>query len=219
MLPVSEVFVSIQGEGLRTGLPTLFVRMAGCNLADMGTPCSFCDSRYAWDKSSGTEYDFEDLVRLINTQMETSHLHEICLTGGEPLWHPGIPALIWELKKHNTVTVETNGSLPIWNERCHWSMDIKCPSAGNSEYNCLDNLRLLGKGDQVKFIISDRADFDFAREIVLSNQIPNIIFQPSWKGLPAAKLATWLINDKELHNVRLGMQLHKIIWPRQKRGV
>ena len=229
IIPINEVFTSPNGEGITTGLMTLFIRTAGCNFAIEGHPCKWnpnenpgCDTPYAWYpnqcKFSATP---EQLIQEIDKEMLIAGIREICLTGGEPLYHNGIEESIkyWDKKYH--LLVETNGSLPIWKSDACWSLDIKCPSSNNAEYNYYQNLELLTQKDQVKFIISNRDDFNFARDIVKSRVVlTNVIFQPAWKLLSHAELIEWVKNDRDIAGiVRIGSQNHKYWYPRRKRGV
>jgi len=206
-------------------VPTLFVRVAGCNLAEeKNSPCAYCDTGYSWKKDDGEPGTVEDIRSQVDMAMKSTGLRDICLTGGEPLWHEEVKDLIYWWNKTYDLTVETNGSLPIWPlPWACWSVDIKCPSSGNADYNDLTNLAIVQSKDQVKFIISDKKDYKFARKIVMSRSIlAPIIFQPSWKVMPAKKLAKWLVEDVKLNrvsSVRLGMQMHKVIWPAKTRGV
>ena len=225
MLPITEVFISIQGEGYKVGLPTIFVRVAGCNFVldkENGShPCTYCDSDYAWNPPEDkiTYMEPEEVKEQLKMICMKTQIKEICLTGGEPLCFPD--AVKQLITRWYNISIETNGSLPIWkSQECAWSMDMKCPSSGNSEYNNYDNLKELLETDQVKFVIGNREDFDFAREIVLSMPVfTNIIFQPVWKKLKLSKLIKWTLQDKNLHSVRIGTQLQKHAWPRKKRRV
>jgi len=218
MLPVSEVFLSPQGEGIKAGLMTFFIRIAGCNFEEH--PCGYCDTSYAWHSCQGTLNPVDKIIQDVETAVRQLGVKEICIIGGEPLWHEGIHDLIRHFRKGYGLTVETNGSLPIWRQEdfC-WSMDIKTPSSGNSGYNRLDNLAVINSKDQVKFVISDRIDFDFASEMVKSRIVlTNVVFQPAWKTVTHAKLIKWVKEDRDLCSVvRIGDQLQKRWYPRRKR--
>ena len=222
-ISISEKYVSPQGEGITTGLMTGFVRLAGCNVADEGSPCRYCDTPYAWKKSDAAlSLPVDAFVDMVNEFMLMNNLSELCLTGGEPLWNKEIiPAIDMLKDRPYNLTIETNGSLPIWNDKkILWSLDIKCPSSGNSHRNLMANLKKIKVKDQVKFIIGDREDFDFAVEIVKKMKDCNIIFQPSYGQLSHAVLIEWVKEEKAIiHTVRIGTQAHKIWYPAMKRGV
>lgn len=212
-LLINEIFYSIQGESLYSGLACTFVRLAGCNLR-----CAYCDTQYAYDE--GTEIEIEKLAKKISDF--GCSLVEI--TGGEPLIQEETPALIRRLLDDKiTVLLETNGSIDISgiDRQCIKILDIKCPSSGESEKNDLNNLNKLNEKDQVKFVIGNRNDYEFAKKIV--KQIPeifpreNILFSPIYNKLELSELAQWMLKDKL--TVRFQIQLHKIIWPDIIRGV
>lgn len=212
-LLVNEIFYSIQGESLYSGLPCTFIRLAGCNLR-----CAYCDTQYAYDE--GTEIEINNLIKKISGF--GCSLVEI--TGGEPLLQEETPLLIEKLIDDNyTVLLETNGSIDISSidKRCIKIIDIKCPSSKMFSKNNLDNLNKLGEKDQVKFVIGNRNDYDFAKKIV--KQIPenfpwaNILFSPIYNKIELSDLAQWILKDKL--SVRFQIQLHKIIWPDILRGV
>lgn len=220
MIPISEIFPSIQGEGIDVGLPTLFVRVAGCNLVEQGKGCSYCDTKYAWSLKKSKLYEVVDLAEEITVQMDKYHLYDVSITGGEPLGYSDIPTLV-RLLKYN-ISIQTNGTILLPDIDVYWSMDVKCPSAGNNDLLCRDNFNKLTFGDQVKFVIGTREDYEYAKSIIDTHlgRIDNIIFQPSWKVLPLKTLAQWILEDQKLsRNVRLGVQMHKVIWPGRKRGV
>ena len=212
-LLVNEIFYSIQGESLYSGLACTFIRLTGCNLR-----CSYCDTQYAYNE--GTEIEIDKLIK--NISGFDCSLVEI--TGGEPLIQEETPVLIEKLLDGKlTVLLETNGSIDISNidKRCIKILDIKCPSSEMSEKNNLDNLKKLNNKDQIKFVIGNRNDYDFAKKIV--KQTPeifprgNILFSPIYNKLELSELAKWILKDKL--SVRYQIQLHKIIWPDILRGV
>ncbi len=212
-LLVNEIFQSIQGESLYSGLPCIFIRLTGCNLR-----CSFCDTEYAW--SEGDRLGIDEILAIVNDFK--GNLVE--LTGGEPLVQPETPLLIQRLiEKGYTVLIETNGSLDIsvLPEGCIRIMDIKCPSSGESEKNDYTNINTLTPGDQIKFVIRDRDDYVFAVNILGEHKpnmpTANILFSPQADTLPPHQLAEWIVSDGL--GVRLHLQLHKVIWPDIERGV
>ncbi len=212
-LQITELFYSIQGESTWSGLPCGFVRLSGCNLR-----CRYCDTQYAYEPGDAME------PAAIVQQMKQFDCTHVTITGGEPLFQPETPELIVRLLQSNfKVSMETNGSLDIGtvNPGCIKILDLKCPSSGMQPHNRLANLRLLGSADQVKFVIADREDYDFAlgmrARLPLDMPAGNILFSPVHGELPAAELAQWMLRDRA--RARLQIQLHKLIWPDQERGV
>ncbi len=211
-LKINEIFQSIQGESTWAGLPFVFIRLTGCNLR-----CSYCDTRYAYDE--GTDWQVEKIVRHISRYQ----CNRVTVTGGEPLFQAGTPFFVAQLLELGyTVTVETNGSLDIGSldSRCVRIVDIKCPSSGMEKHNLWANLNILTHNDQLKFVIADRADFEFACDTVkmLKDRLPagHILFSPAYGVLPGQMLAQWIIDGHM--DTRMQLQLHKYIWPREDRG-
>ncbi|NOY68911.1 MAG: radical SAM protein [Deltaproteobacteria bacterium] len=212
-LVVNEIFYSIQGESIETGMPCVFVRLTGCNLR-----CAYCDTRYAYDEGSATSID--EIVR----QVLSYGVGLVEITGGEPLIQEKTPALAAKLLKTGLeVMVETNGSMDIdlIDRRCIRVMDIKCPSSNEASENNLENLDRLTEKDRLKFVISDRNDYCFAK-IFIRNKLKTapvcpVLFSPVSGGLDPAVLAEWILADRL--NVRLQVQLHRILWPDKERGV
>jgi len=212
-LSINELFHSIQGESLYNGLPCVFVRLSGCNLR-----CSYCDTRYAYEE--GVEMDIPEILE----QVAIFKCPLVEITGGEPLLQPETPRLVSNLlNKGYEVILETNGSLDISiiDGRCVKIVDVKCPSSAESDKNDLNNLKRLSPKDQLKFVIGDRKDYEYAREILKlrSKGLPlsHILFSPVSGKIAPARLAKWIIEDNL--RVRLHLQLHKIIWPNILRGV
>jgi 7-carboxy-7-deazaguanine synthase len=211
-LKVNEIFYSIQGESLYSGLPCLFVRLSGCNLR-----CSYCDTRYAYD--DGQWMNISEII--VHLSSYTCPLVEV--TGGEPLCQVGTPVLISQLLDNGyTVLLETNGSKDISkvDPRCIRIIDIKCPGSGESDKNDLKNLTRLSKNDQVKFVISDRKDYEFAKNIIFSTwtqplPVP-VLFSAVHQALKPELLAQWILEDNL--DVRLQVQLHKVLWPDDEKG-
>lgn len=205
LMKICEIFYSIQGEGTLMGMPTIFLRLSGCNLR-----CTYCDTTYAYE--SGEELTIEQVYEKI----QQYSCKQICITGGEPLLQSEIYKLIDLLVKNNyAVSIETNGSQDI-SKLCNYdailiSMDIKCPSSLMTEKMNWKNLEKLTKKDQVKFIIRDKNDFDFSKKISNKYQIESTIyFQPVWNQLNLHDLAEWILHDNL--DVTLGVQLHKFIY-------
>ncbi|OEU68107.1 MAG: 7-carboxy-7-deazaguanine synthase [Desulfobacterales bacterium S5133MH16] len=212
-LLVNEIFYSIQGESIYSGRPCIFVRLTGCNLR-----CSYCDTRYAYEEGVNME-----LTEIIN-RIAAHRCRLVEITGGEPLLQSQTPILIYKLLENGyEVMLETNGSLDISrvDGRCIKIVDIKCPTSGESDKNDMENLKRLGSKDQVKFVIENRMDYEYAKETMDSNcpDFPEeqILFSPVSGGIAPSRLAEWILEDNL--NVRLHLQLHKIIWPDRKRGV
>ncbi len=205
---VNEIFLSIQGEGKEIGLPTVFIRLTGCNLR-----CKWCDTGYAFDE--GEEMSIEDVVK--NTDMHG--IKRACITGGEPLLQKEVRALTDALlSKGYDIVLETNGSLPIngIDERVLISMDWKTPSSGEENKMLESNMRYLAEKDQLKFVIADEKDYEYAKEFLKSHRILcEPVFQPLG-GTNLKWLAERVINDRI--DVRVLPQLHKIIWG-DERGV
>jgi len=212
-LIVNEIFYSIQGESLNSGRPCVFVRLTGCNLR-----CSYCDTGYAYEEGNEME------IGTIIDQISAYHCTLVELTGGEPLVQKETPKLIDTLlKKNYEVMIETNGTLDIdrVGNKCIRIVDIKCPSSGESRNNDYRNIEKLTKRDQLKFVIGSREDYLFAKDIVLSEcktiEPDHILFSPVYDILMPDILAGWILKDRL--NVRLHLQLHRIIWPDITRGV
>lgn len=210
---VNEIFYSIQGESSWAGLPCVFVRLSGCNLR-----CRYCDTQYAYEP--GEQMTLESIA----TEVELFNCPRLTITGGEPLLQKETPELVTHMIESGfSVSLETNGSINIGriDQRCMKVVDLKCPSSGMQDHNCMDNVALLGPKDQLKFVIANKIDFEFAVSISkrLSTEIDaeRILFSPVYGLLPADQLSLWML---EAHaHARLHLQLHKILWPDQNRGV
>ncbi len=212
-LVVNEIFNSIQGESLYAGLRCTFIRLTGCNLR-----CSYCDTRYAYEE--GISLTVTDILYKISGY--ECPLVEI--TGGEPLIQNETPLLITNLIENGyKVLLETNGTIDISDvdERCVKIVDIKCPGSGESGKNILGNLKSLNANDQIKFVITNLEDYEYAKEII--KQIPgwflreNILISPVPGKMAFSVLANRILEDKLM--ARFHIQLHKIIWPDINRGV
>ena len=208
-MKICEIYKSIQGEGLTMGLPTVFIRTVGCNLE-----CSWCDTPYAM--SGGTEMTVHDIMEKIGD------CKTVCITGGEPLLQKEIDQLFSSiLASGKKIVLETNGAMDIKNvpkdPNLMISMDIKCPSSGMTDRMLESNLEYLSDKDQLKFVIKDQADLDFAIDYVKNKPVPtNVIFGP----VGGKDRLDWLAEEviKNNVNVRVLPQLHKIIWG-NKQGV
>jgi 7-carboxy-7-deazaguanine synthase len=212
-LIVNEIFFSIQGESVYAGCPCIFIRLTGCNLR-----CSYCDTQYAYE--AGDMMQLSEIMDKIS--LYPCRLVEI--TGGEPLLQADTPELISHLlSKGFSVMMETNGSFNIHSvdSRCVKIIDIKCPGSGESHHCDMDNLSEMEAKDQVKFVICDREDYDYAKNKLkkVPGNVPahHVLFSPAAGILKPADLTDWILKDGL--NVRLHLQLHRIIWPDQERGV
>jgi 7-carboxy-7-deazaguanine synthase len=211
-MKVCEIFTSIQGESSHAGRLCTFIRMTGCNLG-----CSYCDTTYAYDE--GVEYTLDEIMKEIS--MRAVSLVEI--TGGEPLLQVESIELIKRLLDEGyEVLVETNGSVPIKDidRRATVILDIKTPGSTMAEKMELDNLEHLKPTDEVKFVLNDRADYEWARDFIHEYSLQDkcsVLMSPVFKVLEAEKLSAWIIEDRL--NVRLNLQLHKYIFGPDRRSV
>jgi len=202
---ITEVFTSLQGEGSTAGCPTVFVRLTGCPLR-----CTYCDTAYAFH--GGENRSIESLVE----QVADQGVHHVCVTGGEPLAQRGCLALIERLcDAGHHVSLETSGALDIGavDARVVRVLDLKTPGSGESQRNRWENLELLTAKDQVKFVLCDRRDYEWAREAVERHDLPavcEVLFSPVWETLAPRELADWIVADRL--PVRMQVQLHKILW-------
>ncbi len=214
-LSIAETFLSIQGESTRAGLLCFFIRFAGCNLK-----CVYCDTGYAADAGAGTKIEIDKLV----TATVDSGVKLVEITGGEPMVQPGVVELCQKLQFAGmTVLVETNGSLPVWTLPAGVIriIDCKTPSSGEHEKNLYRNYDYLSKDDEIKFVLSDFTDYCFAKSIIEQYQLvartTKLLFSPVPGKLEPRQLAEWMIADKV--PARMQLQMHKIIWGADKRGV
>lgn len=217
-LRVTEIFHSVQGESTWAGLPCTFVRLTGCPLR-----CVWCDTEYAFHGGEKTSLD------QIVSRVEEIGTPLVELTGGEPLIHRNAFVLAERLLELGyTVLVETSGAVDVapLDPRAHKIMDLKCPGSGESSRNLWSNLDHLTAGDEVKFVIRDRADYEWARDVVLdrgladrvrSGTLRAILFSPVWDAVDFQELAEWVLEDRL--PVRYQIQLHKVIWGANVPGV
>jgi 7-carboxy-7-deazaguanine synthase len=212
MLRVSEIFASIQGETSYVGLPFAFVRLTGCNLR-----CRYCDTTYAYD--DGEEFPLEEVV----SRVTFFGIPRVTVTGGEPLLQEEAPALVAALLDlGHTVLVETNGTVPLsrLDPRAVKIMDVKCPASGEAEKTDWGNFALLTARDEVKFVVSSEEDYRFAREVIrkYGKERPfTALLSPAFGLLPPEKLAGWMIGDAI--DARFQLQIHKLVWGPDRRGV
>ncbi len=214
-LKVVETFTSIQGESTHAGKICFFIRLAGCNLN-----CSYCDTQYARKSDSGTDISIFKLVTLARK----ASVPIVEVTGGEPLLQHQTPLLCEKLQEAGfIVMVETNGSLSmdVIPDGIIRIIDCKCPSSGESDKMLISNFDKLKPYDEVKFVISDGKDFQYALDKMKKHQIirrtRNILFSPVLGKMTPAKLAELMIEHKT--PARLQLQIHKYIWPPETRGV
>lgn len=204
-LRITEIFFSLQGESRTVGIPTVFIRLTGCPLR-----CQYCDTTYAFQ--GGRWMSFDEIIR----QVEGFETHYVTVTGGEPLAQKNCPGLLSALcDRGYQVSLETSGALDISgvDERVSRVMDIKTPASGESDKNRFDNIQYLLPADQVKFVICNRGDYEWAKDILAQYQLSahcEVLFSPSTGQLAPAELADWIIDDKL--TVRFQLQLHKILW-------
>ena len=213
-LKIAEIFASIQGESSYAGLPCFFIRLAGCNLN-----CSYCDTEFAKSADNARKMNIDEIL----SAACASELHLAEITGGEPLLQENTPALCRKLIDAGfTVLLETNGSLRTSQipDEVIKIIDCKCPSSGEAGSMHSANFAEVHPHDEIKFVIADRKDYDYAmgvlKEFSLTGKEPEIIFSPVSPGLDPAELAEWILEDRL--NVRLQVQLHKIIWGQDTQG-
>ena len=205
-LIVNEIFYSIQGESTSAGHRCIFVRLTGCPLK-----CKWCDSPTA--REEGYELTIDNVIRTI----EKWNCKLVEITGGEPLMQKHSLVLMRELLKMKyQVMLETSGTLSIREVPggVKVVMDIKCPSSGEAHKNLWDNIDFLKKDDEVKFVIADREDYEFAKDklkgLMEAGMCCEVLFSPVWNAMDAKKLAEWILDDHLC--ARLQVQLHKMIW-------
>ncbi len=226
---ITEIFNSIQGEGTRAGLPCIFVRLTGCNLR-----CKWCDTAYAFH--GGKKMSVAEIMHRVDefsgrAEATPARVKLVVLTGGEPLLQEEIYPLADQLlAAAYTVMIETSGERFIGRlpKEVIKIVDVKCPDSSEADTFDMRNVEELGRGDEVKFVLSSRADYEFAkqfsREHQLAGRVREILFSPvhddpqgNWTGLQPRRLVEWMLEDGL--QVRLGLQLHKIVWDPATKGV
>jgi len=211
LLNVNEIFYSIQGESSFSGIPFVFIRLSGCNLR-----CSYCDTKYAYEE--GKEITVEQILK----EVKKYKCPYVEITGGEPLLQDDTPFLVDSLiDKGFNVLVETNGTkdIRVISNKAIIIMDIKCPSSGESDKIDWENLDRLDPKDEVKFVIAEKSDYDWAKEVIAEKNLKGkveLLMSPVKERINPDLLADWILEDNL--NVRLQLQLHKILWPDVKRG-
>ena len=204
-LKITEIFLSLQGEARDAGWPTVFVRLTGCPLR-----CQYCDTAYAFHGGEWRDID------AILAEVAGYGVRHVCVTGGEPLAQKRCITLLQRLCDAGyDVSLETSGAIDIADvdPRVSRVLDIKTPGSMEVARNRWENLPLLTAHDQVKFVICDRADFDWARDIVAEHRLADtcdVLFSPSYAQVAARELADWIVAERL--PVRYQMQLHKLLW-------
>ena len=213
MLTVNEIFHSIQGESTYAGRPCVFVRLTACDLR-----CTWCDTPYAFHE--GRSMSVDEVVTTVGQY--GCPLVEI--TGGEPLLQEDVYALMERLlTSGRTVMLETGGHRPIDRVpvEVRKIVDVKCPGSGEHHKNDWGNLARLAPHDEVKFVVADRADYEFARDVMAKHDLPArtaaVLISPVHGGLDPKTLAEWILGDRL--SARLQLQLHKFVWSPETRGV
>ena len=210
MLQINETFKSVQGESTHAGKVCFFIRLTGCNLR-----CSYCDTTYAWQEGSARS------VASLVEEAAASGCGLCEITGGEPLLQQETPALAEALlAAGRQVLVETNGSLDfsVLPAACCRIVDCKLPGSGMEQSNCYSAYRHLTERDEVKFVVSDRQDFEFAEAVISRYDLPgktaNLIFSPVWGRIAFETLAQWVVESRL--PLRMQLQMHKLIWGDRK---
>ena len=212
MIKINEIYLSVQGESTHTGLPCIFIRLTGCNLR-----CSWCDTAYAFHE--GKNMSIDEILQ----KVESFGIHLVEITGGEPLMQDNVYTLMKSLiEKGYKVMLETGGSISLKRvpKDVIKIMDLKCPGSGEQEKNNLDNLKLLAPHDEVKFVILDKKDYEWSRDIIKKykiNETAQILLSPVFDKLKLKEMVKWILEDRL--PVRLQTQLHKIIWDKNTIGV
>jgi 7-carboxy-7-deazaguanine synthase len=212
MLHINEIFHSIQGESTRAGLPCVFVRLTGCNLR-----CSWCDTEYAFHDGRAMS------VGEVLAEVERYDCRLVEVTGGEPLLQAEATTLMGMLVARGyRVLLETGGSLAVEDVPAGVVriVDIKCPGSGEVDSNRWENLTHLGPTDEIKFVIRDRADYEWAAAQMAERELTRtcpVLFSPVHDVLDPGQLASWVLQDGL--DVRVQIQLHKVLWPGVLRGV
>jgi 7-carboxy-7-deazaguanine synthase len=204
---LSEIFLSIQGESTYAGLPCVFVRLSGCNLS-----CTWCDTAYA---NTGTD-DRELTVDGVMKEVGAYKCGLVEITGGEPMLQADTPTLAERLLEDGyDVLIETNGSVDLsaFDKRVVKVVDVKCPTSGQAGSFLVENLEYITPGDEIKFVIGARNDYDFARKFMddfVKDRTAKVLFAPVKPNMDPRDLADWILKDRL--NVRLQLQMHSYIW-------
>lgn len=221
-LKVNEIFKSVQGESSYAGLSCAFVRLSGCVLR-----CSYCDTRYAY--KYGRYMSVEEII----SKLDPLDAHIFELTGGEPLMQEGALALIDALVEYAEgrrrsgpiaprLLIETSGALPIRhiNPKAVVIMDVKTPSSGCAHLMDFENLKFIKPSDEIKFVIGDRADYEYSKKIILENSLTErcgVLLSAVFGAVAPEKIISWMLKD--CIKARFQLQMHKYVWPPDKKGV
>ncbi len=211
-LTINEIFLSLQGEGTRAGRPCVLIRLTGCDLR-----CNWCDTQYAYDEGDPMSID------AICAAVAEFGCPLVEVTGGEPLAQPAAEALLAVLCDAGyEVLLETSGARPIdgVDPRVVRIVDVKCPSSGEADRMVWANMADVRASDEVKFVLADRADYEYARDVIGEHNLPDrctVLMGAVFGKLDGAELAAWILEDRLA--VRLNLQLHKLLWPHEERGV
>lgn len=213
---VNEIFQSIEGEGIRVGHLTTFIRLCGCNLR-----CSYCDTSYAFSRKGSREMTPEEILQECQN---ISIGNKITLTGGEPLIHEEVDSLIYLLKDNGfEINVETNGSvfprIPSEQGKLFYTMDYKCPSSGESDKMSCVAIANLAPFDVLKFVVDSRKDLDAAQEVITyTGTRARIYLSPVFGKIEPREIVEYM-QEYKMHDCAVQLQLHKFIWDPNKRGV
>ena len=232
-MKVCEIFKSIEGEGIRMGQAAVFVRLHGCNLR-----CSYCDSMYAVEGSDYKLMSVGEVLAAVEAYRTESGVKCVTLTGGEPLIHESVGELLTAFSEAGfEVNIETNGTVP-----CKWrlpglfyTMDWKCKSSGMSARMKMENMATLGENDVLKFVVGSFEDLQEAENVVAQlsqtrdacaslssiTKMPHIFISPVWGKLTNEQIVNWMVGSEVMtqNNARFQIQLHKIVWNPEMRGV
>ena len=212
MIKINEIYLSVQGESSHTGLPCVFVRLTGCNLR-----CVWCDTAYAFHE--GKTQSIDKTLK----DVKNFGINLVEITGGEPLMQEDVYPLMEALLENGyKVMLETGGSLSLGKvpRDVIKILDLKCPGSGEHKKNNLNNLKLLALHDEVKFVILDRRDYEWSRDLIKKHKINEtapILFSPVYGKLELKEMVKWILEDRL--PVRLQTQLHKVIWSKETKGV
>lgn len=212
---VVEIFKSIEGEGKRAGLPCTFIRLYGCDL-----DCSYCDTDYGRKGGNFTEYTVDEIL----DKVKELGVNAVTITGGEPLIHKDVYDLIESLADENYwVNIETNGAnrlevfpsfYPVF-----YTMDVKCPSSGMTRFMLEENLNYLYPGDVLKFVVGSEEDLQFAKKIIDEHELRcEVYFSPVFGKIEPSQIVDFVL-ENGLNDCKVQIQLHKVIWDPNKRGV
>ncbi|GAA0374206.1 7-carboxy-7-deazaguanine synthase QueE [Bacillus horti] len=226
-VPMVEIFETVEGEGMKAGFPTVFVRVFHCNLR-----CTWCDTPYSY---APAEPEYEASIAELVADVQKYPSQSICFTGGEPLIHreksAGIIHSLSYLDHIEDIHIETNGAIPIetfaksraadakWKQKVRFVMDYKLPDSGEMDKMVYENFKWLQKQDEIKFVIGTDQDFEVALEVLDKyHEEGQVLMSPVWETMPPHKLVEKVL-ERKLSHVKVSLQMHKIIWDPNQRGV